>query len=324
MTLPSLQRLCGVLLAAALFAPNFAAAQYPDRPLKIIATQGPGSSTDTHARLVGDGLAKRLGQAVVVDNIAGAAGTMGMATGARAAPDGYTLVLGNNGNVGIAPFTFRNLPYDPNKDLVPVAHLTDNWQVLIASPKLGPVTLEQFIALAKASPGKLTYGSPGEGSHAHLAMEMLQAMAGIKLVHVPYRTTGQLTTDLIGGSVDVAFDNYVAVKGLAEQGRLRVLGVTSSGPLASVPNVPPIAHTVPGYEATGWFGLFAPAGTPPAVVRKLNAEINAVLVDPKVVQTMLAAGFEVKTSTPEQFAAFVGSAQKKWGDIVRAIGLAAK
>ena len=312
------------LYAAVLLLPTPALAQFPDKPVKLIATQGAGSSTDLHARLIATGLAPRLGQPVVVENLAGAAGTVGMAAGARAAPDGHTLVLGNNGNVAIAPFTMKGLPYDPNRDLVPVAHLTNNWQVLIASPALGAASLEQFIARAKANPGKLSYGSPGEGSHAHLAMELLQSMAGIKLVHVPYKTTAQLTTDIAGGNLDVAFDNFVAVKGLAEQGRLRVLGVTSAAPLASVPNVPPIAQVVPGYEATGWFGVFAPAGTPPAVVQKLNGEINAVLADPKTAQTMLNAGFEARRSSPAEFAEFVRAAQKKWGDTVKAIGLQAK
>jgi tripartite-type tricarboxylate transporter receptor subunit TctC len=316
--------LCAGLFAASLLFSLPAAAEYPERPLKIIATQGAGSSTDLHARLVATGLSPRLGQPVVVENVAGVAGTLGVTNASRAQGDGYTLVLGNNGNIAIAPFTMRNLPYDPNKDLVPVAHLTNNWQVLVASPKLGQITLQQFIAQAKANPGKLTYGSPGEGSHSHLAMETLQSMAGIKLVHVPYKTTAQITTDLAGGTLDVAFDNYVAVKGLADQGRLRVLAVTSAAPLASVPNVPPVAQAVPGYEATGWFGLFAPAGTPPAVVQKLNAEINAVLADPKVVQTMQGAGFEARPSTPAEFAQFVRGAQKKWGDTVKAIGLEAK
>jgi tripartite-type tricarboxylate transporter receptor subunit TctC len=324
MPIRALMRLCAGLLAIGLAAPLPAAAQFPDRPVKLIATQGAGSSTDLHARLIAIGLAPRLGQPVVVENVAGVAGTLGVAKAVRAPADGYTLVLGNNGNIAIAPFTMRDLPYDPNKDLVPVAHLTDNWQVLVASSRLGPITLQQFIAQAKANPGKFNYGSPGEGSHAHLAMELLQSMAGIKLVHVPYKTTGQITSDLAGGTLDVAFDNYVAVKGLAEQGKLRVLAVTSASPLASVPNVPPVALAVPGYEATGWFGVFAPAGTSPGVVQRLNAEINAVLADPKVVQTMQAAGFEAKPSQPAEFAQFVRAAQKKWGDTVKSIGLEAK
>lgn len=310
-----------VLSAAAATVSLAAAAQYPERPIKLIATQGPGSSTDLHARLTADGLAARLGQTVIVENVAGVAGTLGVTTAVRAPADGYTLVLGNNGNIAIAPFTMRNLPYDPNKNLVPVAHLTNNWQVLVSSPRLGAIGLQQFIALAKASPGKLNYGSPGEGSHAHLAMELLQSMAGIKLTHIPYKTTSQITTDLASGTLDVAFDNYVAVKGLAEQGRLRVLAVTSAAPLASMPNVPPVAQAVPGYEATGWFGVFAPAGTPPAVITRLNAEINAVLADPKVAQAMQVAGFEAKTSSPAEFAQFVRAAQKKWGDTVKSIGL---
>jgi tripartite-type tricarboxylate transporter receptor subunit TctC len=324
MSIRALVCLCAGLLTVGLAAPLPAAAQFPDRPVKLIATQGAGSSTDLHARLIAIGLAPRLGQPVVVENVAGVAGTLGVTKAVHSPADGYTLVLGNNGNIGIAPFTMRDLPYDPNKDLVPVAHLTDNWQVLVAGPRLGPITLQQFIALAKANPGKFNYGSPGEGSHAHLAMELLQSMAGIKLVHVPYKTTGQITTDLAGGTLDVAFDNYVAVKGLAEQGKLRVLAVTSAGPLASVPNVPPVAQAVPGYEATGWFGVFAPAGTPPAVVQRLNSEINAVLADPKVVQTMQVAGFEAKPSQPAEFAQFVRAAQKKWGDTVKSIGLEAK
>lgn len=321
MRIKLLHQLTGFALMAMTACQVATAAGYPERTIKIIATQGPGSSTDLHARLVANGLAKRLGQNVIVENVAGAAGTLGMAAGARAPGDGYTLVIGNNGNVAIAPFTFKSLPYDPNKDLTPVAHLTNNWQVLVASPKLGVSNFAEFIAYAKRNPSKVNYGSPGPGSHAHLAMELLQSMAGIEMTHIPYKTTGQITTDLIAGTLDAAFDNYVAVGAHVEQGRIRLLGMSSAAPLASSPKVPAIAQTVPGYEATGWFGIFAPAGTPADIVQKLNTEINAVLRDPEVAAVMGKAGFEVLPSTPTQFAEFVRGAQKKWGETVKQIGL---
>ncbi len=302
-------------------SPLVGATDYPSGPLKIIATQGPGSSTDMHARLIANGLTKRLGQPVVVENIAGAAGTLGMTAGARAPADGYTLVLGNNGNIGIAPYTFKSLPYDPQRDLVPIAHLTDNWQVLVVSEKLPFNTMSGFIDYAKRNPGKLNYGSPGAGSHAHLAMELLQSMAGIKLTHIPYKTTGQISNDLLGGTLDVAMDNYIAVGPLAEQGRIKILGTTSPVALKAEPQIPPIAKSVPGYEATGWFGLFAPKQTPDAIVKRLNAEINAVMEDASVKKTMSDAGFVAVPSSPKAFAQYVRQAQEKWSGIVKKIGL---
>ncbi len=312
-----------VLLCAALavaLAPA-QAQQYPTRPIRFVVPYAPGGSTDTLARTIGVRLPEALGQQVVVDNRAGGNGNIGMEIVARAAPDGYTIVLGYIANVAIGPSLYAKLPFDPVKDFAPVTQLASSPNVLVAHPSVPAKNLKELIALAKAKPGQINFASAGVGSVGHLTGELLNGLAGVKMVHIPYKGSGQAVTDLLGGNVQLMFSGFSSTLAYIKSGRLRPLAVTGANRSAALPEVPTIAEQgFPGVEATAWYGVLAPAKTPRPIITRLNGAIVRALQLPDVKERLGNLGFEIVGSTPEQFGAYIRSEIRKWEKVVRASG----
>jgi len=308
--------------AAALPAlPRAASAQaYPARPVHIVVGFPAGQTADISARLVADFLSQRLGQPVVIDNKPGAASTIATELVVHAAPDGYTLLFTVASNF-INATLYSNLPYDFIRDIEPVASLTRTPLVLEVHPSLPVKTVPEFIAYAKAHPGKLNMASGGIGNSTHMAGELFQMMTGTKLTHVPYRGSAPAVTDLIAGQVQVMFDLMGSSIEQIKAGKLRALGVTTAEPIAALPGVPAVAQFVPGYEASGLGGIGAPKGTPREIIVTLNAAINAAIVDPKVEARHAAFGSIPLPGTPEDFRKLIASETEKWAKVVRFAGI---
>ncbi|MGH8703678.1 MAG: Bug family tripartite tricarboxylate transporter substrate binding protein [Burkholderiales bacterium] len=310
--------LCAALAAAFLPAQ---AQQYPTRPVRFVVPFAPGGSVDTLARTVGPRLADTLGQQVVVDNRPGGNGDIGMLIVAKAPPDGYTLLLGYIANLAIAPSLYAKMPYDPVKDYAPITQIATSPNVLTAHPSVQVKSLKELIALARAKPGAVNFASTGIASVGHLTGELLNNLAGMKMTHVPYKGGGQAIIDLVGGHVQVMFSGFSAAMPHIKSGKIRALAVTGAGRSPALADVPTIAEQgFPGVEATAWYGVLAPAGTPKPVVARLHGEIVKVLKLPDVVQRLDALGFELVGSTPEQFSAYIRSEIKKWEKVVKASG----
>jgi tripartite-type tricarboxylate transporter receptor subunit TctC len=293
------------LLAATIMMIGGAAAQtdYPSYPVSLIVPFAPGGSTDSQARVLADYLGRALGQQVVVVNVGGAGGTIGLNQGAKAAPDGYTLVTATP-SMTINPYIQKNIPYDPIKDFEPIALVATSPIVLVVPKDSTIKTVRDLIEMAKAKPGQIRYGSAGIGSATHLSTALFATMAGVDLVHVPYRGAGPALLDLIAGRIDLQFENAPSVLGHVHSGTLRGVAVGSAKRSSLFPDLPTIGETVPGYEATSWFGVLAPAKTPRAVVDKVNAAINKALTDTAVRKQMDALGVELIGGTPDKFATF--------------------
>lgn len=310
-----------LLLSAGLIAGGLPSARsqgWPDKPLKLIVPYPPGGNTDIVGRLYALKLAERLKQPVVIDNRGGAAGTIGAAAAAKSAPDGYTLVVGDSGSLIIAALANPNLPYAPLKDFAPVSLVTSVSIVVCVKPDSPIRDMADLIARAKAQPGKLTLGTGGIGGPAHLAYELLASMTGIQLLHVPYKGGAAATTATIGGEVDVMIDGsaFAQVRG----GRLRAIAVT--GPrLPALPDVPGIGETVKGFEFTNWWGMLAPAGTPPELLRRLNEEFSAIAALPDVQERLTSLGLAARQSTPQQFADFLRAETDKIAGVVKSAGI---
>ncbi len=295
---------------------------YPSKPIRIIVPFPPGGTNDIIARLIGQKMTERLGQAVIVDNRAGASGQLGLELAARAAPDGHTLVAGQGGNLVVTPHLYKNPPYDPLRDFAPVALSATNFLGLVVHPSAPFRSVRDLITYAHANPARLSLASSGEGSWGHLAAELLRGQAGgFTYVHVPYKGTTQMATDLIGGHVDWTIHSYAALEPHVRSGKLRLLGISNPTRVPQLPGVPAIAETAPGYDSRGWFGFLAPAGTPHAIVALLNQEINQSIALPEVNQKLVAAGLVVVTEPPEYFAATIKSDYAKYGKLIRAIGI---
>jgi tripartite-type tricarboxylate transporter receptor subunit TctC len=293
------------------------AANYPSHPIHLIVPFAPGGGNDNVARVVGKQVTQILGQSVVVENKAGAGGTIGAETVARAAPDGYTIFLGGVGSHAINPNMMKNLPYDPIKDFAPVILLARAPLVLVAIPKLHVKTVQELIALAKKEPGKLDYASNGNGSSSHLAAAMFASMAGVDMVHVPYKGLSPALTDLLAGTVPLMFSSVVAILPHIKDGTLVPLGVSSDKRMDLLPNVPTIAESgLPGYETSSWYGILAPAGTPADVVAKLNAAMNKALADPEVQKTLSMDGAEPVGGTPQYFGDFIKREKQRLGEVI--------
>ena len=316
-------RLISVLVFAIILpmAPTLNAQQYPSKPIRIIIPFPPGDSLDTMSRLIAPTLMERLGQNIVVDNRAGAAGQLGLELAARAAPDGYTLVGGQGGNLAVQPHTYRKLPYDPLKDFVPVALSTTNFLALVVNPNLPFKSLKDLITYGKANPGKLSFASNGEGGFPHMAIEMLRVQAGFDYLHIPYKGGVQIVTELMGGRVDATILGIGALAPYIRAGRVRLLAVTSPARAELFPDVPTIAEVLPGYDSRGWFGYLAPAGTPAKIVALLNKEINRAMMMSDVREKLNAIGLTVVAETPESFAQTLKSDYEKYGKLIRMIGL---
>ena len=312
------------LLAAAAFAAG-AAAQYPDRPIKLIVPFAPGGVTDTSGRVVAEALSKRLGQSIVVENKAGASGNIGTQLVATAPPDGYTLVLGFDGTLVINPHVFANFPIDVQKDLAPVGKIGDAVLIIVAHPSFPAKTLPELIAHSKKDPKGVSYGTSGVGGTPHIAGELLKQRTGANLTHVPYKGGGQAMSDALGGNIPLV---YTAVAGAMQHlkaGRLVPIAVSSSKRVPSLAEVPTFMESgVPDFEASSWVAVLAPAKTPRAVVEKLNRELNAVLSDPAIVERLATLGIVATPGPPEQLARQIEQDLVKYGRVVKDAGIKAE
>jgi tripartite-type tricarboxylate transporter receptor subunit TctC len=290
---------------------------YPSKPVKIIVPYPGGQASDTIARLVGEKLGKALGQPVLVDNRPGAGGNIGTDIGARSAPDGYTLTVASAA-LPISKHVYRKLPFDPVKDFAPITLMTITPLVLVTRTSLPVKDVPSLVALAKASPGKITFASSGPGTSHQLSGELFKSLAAIDMLHVPYKGSPPAHVDLMGGSVDMMFDNIVPVAPHVKSGKLQALAVTTKTRAAALPDVPTMAEAgYPNFEATAWFGLLAPAGTPQPIVARLNKELVAILQSPEVKERLTGMGATVVAGTPEEFGRFMGDEINKWGPVVK-------
>jgi tripartite-type tricarboxylate transporter receptor subunit TctC len=308
------------LIAAALaagFAP-WARAQ-TGKPLRLIVPFTPGGSADILARAIAPSLGAALGQNVIIENRPGAGGSLGATEAARAAPDGQTLLMGHVGTLAVNPSIYPKLAYDPLKSFVPVAWVARVPNVLVVPVSSPARTLAEFVALARARPGRLSYSSGGNGSAAHITFELLKLTTGTFLLHIPYRGSAPSITDLIAGQVDATFTGAPAVLPHVKSGRLRALAVSSAQRIPALPDVPTVAESgYPGFVADQWYGLVAPAGTPPAVVARLNADVNQVLALPEVAQQMAVEGAVPAPATPQAFGALIAREIPRWAQVVKA------
>ncbi|MES2363717.1 MAG: tripartite tricarboxylate transporter substrate binding protein [Pseudomonadota bacterium] len=302
-------------------APATAQAPYPSKTITMIVPFSAGGTTDILARIVGQALTAELGQSVIIDNRAGAGGNIGGQAAARATADGYTLFMGTVGTHAINATLYKKMPFDPIKDFAPLTRVANVPNLLVANPAQPFKTVKELIAYAKAHPGQLNFGSSGNGSSIHLSGELFKTMAKVDMQHVPYKGSAPAVTDLLGNQIAIMFDNMPSAIQHVRSGKLRAIAVTTAKRSPELPNVPTIAEAgVPGYEATSWFGLFAPAGTPPAVLSKLNTAIVKVLAKADVKKKISEQGAEVYSETPEQFSAFIQKESVKWGKVVRESG----
>ena len=316
-----------LLLAAALAAtaPPAAADVYPAKAIRFVVAFPPGGGTDIIARSIAQKLSERLAQTVVVDNRPGAGGNIGTDIVAKSAPDGYTLLMGSAGPLAINASLFASMPFDPLRDLAPVTLAASTPNVLVVHPSLKAATLKELIALARAHPGEINFASSGHGTPAHLAGELFNSMAGVKLVHVPYKGAAPALADLLGGQVQIMFSTMPPALPHVKDGKLRALAVTSLKRSPAMPGLPTIDEAaLPGFEANTWHGVVLPAGAPSAIVARLNREIVAILRLPDVVERLSAQGAEPVGSTPEEFAAYIKSETLKWARVVRESGAKAE
>ena len=309
-------------LTALLSAPSYAQQDYPSRPLRLIVPYPPGGPTDIIGRLTSDVLARRLTQNVVVDNRGGAATAIGAEMAVHAPPDGYTLLVSSETTFAVNPALSSKLPYNPERDFAPVSLLTTQPYVLAVTNSLPPASVSQLIAYAKANPGKLTYGSAGTGGANHLAGEMFKHTAGIDMVHVPYKGNGPAIIDLIGGQISLMLGSISSLDPHATGRKLRLLAVASSKRSAAAPEVPTFAEGgLPGFQVHGWNALVAPRATPPAVIKRLNAEIVAGFNQPDVVERLRKQSIDPAAGTPEQLAAHMKSEIARYSRLIKAVGL---
>jgi len=314
--------LARLFLAIAIIAasPLCSAQSWPSRPVHFVVPFPAGGSTDVVGRLIADRLADSLKQPFVVENRAGAGGTLGSDVVAKAPPDGYTMLLGTSSTQAIAASLYAKLPYDPSRDFAPVSLIGTATILLVVNPAVPARSVRELIALAKTKPGRLTFASSGNGSVSHLTGAYFASQAGISLQHIPYKGDTPMITDLIGGQVSLAFGTAVAFLPQVQTGKLVALAVADAKPSPIAPGLPTIAETLPGFEALQWFGVLMPAGTPADVVAKLHAEIDRVLRMPDVRERLASVGIEVAQKSPAEFGAFIQSETAKWGKIVRDSG----
>ncbi len=311
-----------LVVGAAGLAPVFGIAQsdWPAKPVRIVVPFAAGGTTDITARVMAEQLSAALKQSFIVDNKGGAGGNIGATEVARAAPDGSTFLMGTPGTLAINQFLYARMPYDTAKDFAPVSFVVRVPNVLVVHPGLGVRSIAELIAKAKARPGGLSYGSPGNGSTGHLSTELFKTRAQVFVTHIPYRGSGPMLLDLIAGQIDMAIDNLPSAMPHIRSGKLVALGVTSEQRSAQLPDVPTIAAALPGYEAESWFVLMAPAGTPAAIVNRLSAEADRILKKPEVVERFKSLGAEAVGGTPERLAQFIAVETRKWQQVVKTSG----
>jgi tripartite-type tricarboxylate transporter receptor subunit TctC len=318
-----LAALAVVAAAAAAFAvpATVAASEYPDKPVRLVVPFPPGGGADNLARTIMPKVAAALGRPIIIDNRGGAGGNVGAEFVAGSAPDGYTLLYGTNGTHSINAALYQNLRFDPIKDFTPVSRMTEIAAMLVVNPKLPVSSVEELIRYARANPGKMNFASAGNGTTSHLSGELFKTLSGVDIVHVPYRGGALALTDLVGGQVQMMIDVMPNVYPLAKDGRIRGIAVSTAQRFPAAPELPTIAESgLPGFESSAWDGVLAPAGTPEAVVRKLNAAIRQALADPELIEALRNRGARPVAGTPEEFARHIATSTRKWADVVRASG----
>jgi tripartite-type tricarboxylate transporter receptor subunit TctC len=309
------------LAALAALSPGQAQEAWPQRQVLVIVPFTAGGTTDMFGRIFAQAMQQKYGAPFIVENRAGAGGTVGAAAGARAAKDGYTLLVGTASTHAIAPHMFKSPGYDADRDFQPISLFALVPNLLVVTPKVPAKTVPEFVAYAKANEGKLSYGTSGVGSSQHLAAELFQMMTGTKMSHVPYRSSGEIVNALAGGHIDLSFDNMTLAWPQAQAGTVRALGVTSPERSPTAPDVPTIAETLPGYNASTWHGLFAPAGTPRAIVDKIAADVKRIYETPEVQAKLKEIGAVPTPNTPEQFTEFSAAERQRYLEIVNAAAL---
>jgi len=306
-----------VCLAAALLAPLAAAAEkYPTRPVRFIASFPAGGAVDLTTRVLADWLSSDLGQQFVVENRGGMGGNIGVQAMLASAPDGYTIMLDAPNNA-ISASLYKKLPFDFMRDTVPIAGVMRLTNIMVVPPSLPVKTVAEFIALAKARPGQLSFASSGNGTSVHMSGELFKAMTGIDMVHVPYRGSAAVYPDLLSGKVHVLFDNIPGAIGFVREGKLRALGVTTAERSKALPDVPTVGETVPGYEASVWYGIAGPKGMPPEAVAALNKAVKAALADPKMQERVAQLGGTPMPMSPEEFGKLLTDETAKWAKVVK-------
>jgi tripartite-type tricarboxylate transporter receptor subunit TctC len=293
---------------------------YPSRPVHFIVPQAPASSTDIHARLIGQWLSDHLGQPFIVDDRPGAGGNVGTEAVVRSTPDGYTLLAVNSQNA-ISPTLYPDLSFDFIRDIAPIGQVSLAPMIMEVHPSVPANTVPEFIAYAKANPGKINMASAGVGGPQHLAGELFKSMTGLNLIHVPYRGSTPAVTDMLAGNVQLMFDVTPTALPQVRAGKLRALAVTTKERIEALPDIPPVADYLPGYEAAGWLGVGAPTGTPAPVIDTLNKQINAALADSMVKTRLTEIGVMVRGGTPSDFGKFIASETAKWGKVIRDAGI---
>ena len=318
----SIRRGARVMLAATSFIAALAAAQsYPTKPIRLLVPFPPGAGADVVARTLAQKVTELLNAQVIVDNRGGAGGTMGAAIAARAAPDGYTLMMGSIASLGTAQGLFKDLPYNPLSDFTPITLAARSPSGFLTTPNLPAKSVKEVIALAKAQPGKLNYSSSGGGSPSHLGMELFKSMAGVNLVHIPYRGPAEALNALVMNEAQVEIQSMLSATPFVQGGRLRLLATTGSKRLAEYPDVPTVAEAaVPGYAVYTWFGVVAPAGVPPPVLARLHAVLVQALTSPEMRRQFTNQGAEVVANTPAEFGAFLREEVAKWNKVIRDSG----
>ncbi len=304
------------LLVTGAFAQN-----YPTKPIRMIVAYPPGGGTDIVGRMIAQKLSENFGQTVVIDNRGGAAGGIGTEIAAKSVPDGYTILMGNVAPNAINVSLYAKLGYDPVRDFEPVSLVASTPNILVVQPSFAAKTIPDLIALAKAKPATLNYPSAGLGSSSHLAGELFDNLAGVKMVHIPYKGGGPALTDLLGGQVQLMFATMPAAMPHVRSGRLRAIAVTSVKRSQAMPDLPTIGETLKGYDASTWYGVLAPVRTPHAVVMTLHDEIIRILGAAEMRERLLAQGFEPVGGTPAEFAAYIKSEIAKWGKVIKAAGI---
>ena len=328
--IPSIRRLAlGALLAAAAMsgaqtASAQTAAQFPSKAMRIVVPFPPGGPTDLVARSVGAKLQERWGQPVVVENRPGGSTIIGVDMVVKSAPDGYTLLLGSN-SLALNRFLMAKVPYDVDRDIAPIILVAKISNALVVHPSVPAKDLKEFLAYGRANPGRLTYGSTGQGTATHLFAELFTMMTGVKMVHIPYKGTGPAVIDLVSGQINLMFDSLSTVIPNAKAGKVRVIGLTNSKRSASAPEMPTLDELgVTGYEATGWFGIAAPAQVPRDIIGKLNVEIDSIIRTPEMRERLITFGSDVVGGSPEDFRGFIQSEAVKWGRVIKEANIKAE
>ena len=315
-----------ILIFSALLAASLACAQapYPTKPVRLIIPYPPAGTTDFVGRIVGQKIGEGLGQQVLIDNRPGAGTLLGLGQGAKAAPDGYTMIFGTSAGLAVLPALGAKMTFDPQKDFVPIGLMVYVPYLLVVHPSLPVKNVKEFVALAKAHPGKLNFASPGVGTPNHLGIELLSMVSGVKFVHVPYKGGALAVTDLVAGQVQAFFSGTPQVSAFTRTGRLKVIAVGTQKPTKVAPEYAPIADTYPGFDCNTWFGLLAPAATPPAIVARLSTELNKAITDPTVQQRLIEQGVEATPGSPDVLRQLIVTETARWSKVIKSAGITAE